>query len=61
MIIVVASAYVPELSEIIEAMGNSLELRNAVSTELFIEGKIVGYLPDMKGARECFGCCRVID
>ena len=38
-------------------MGNGLELRYAVGTELFIEGKVVGYLPDMKGARECLGRC----
>ena len=60
-IIVVAGAYVPEVSEVIEAMGNRLELRDAMSTELFIEGEIIGYLPDMKGAREGFGCSRVID
>ena len=60
-IVVVASTNVPEVSEVIKAMGNWLELRYAMGTGLLVEGKVVGYLPDMKGARECLGCWRVID
>ena len=60
-IIVVASTYVPEVGEVVKAIGNGLELGYAMSTELFIEGKIVGYLSDMKGARECIGSCRITD
>ena len=60
-IVVVASTYVPEVGEVVEAMGYGLELGYAMSTELFIEGKIVGYLSDMKGARECIGSCRITD
>ena len=60
-IIVVASTYVPEVGKVVKAMGNGLELGYAMSTELFIEGKIVGYLSDMKGARECIGSCRITD
>ena len=60
-VIIVASTYIPEVSEVVEAMGNGLEFGYAVSAELFIKGEIVSYLPDMKGAREGFGCSRVID
>ena len=60
-IIVVASAYIPKVGEVIKAMGDGLELRYAMSAELFIESEIVGNLPDMKGAGECLGCCRVTD
>ena len=60
-IIVVASTYVPEVGEVVEAMGYGLELGYAMSTELFIEGKIVGYLSNMKGAGEHLGSCRITD
>ena len=51
-IIIVTGTDVPEVREVIEAMGYRLKLGYAVSTKLLVEGDIISYLPNMQRTRE---------
>lgn len=61
MIVVVTSTNVPEIGEVVKAMGDRLEFGYTVGMKLFIECKVVGYLSNMKCTGEYFGCQRVLD
>ena len=54
-------AYVPKIGEVVEAVGNGLELRYSVGAKLFIEGKVIGYLANMDRDGECVGSGRVVN
>ena len=51
-IVIFTGTDVPEVREVIEAVGYRLKFGYAVSTKLLVEGEIISYLPNMQRTRE---------